>query len=60
MSTPDGGKLKDVTFNRLPSVINNARSRMPDEETVDFFLSAIEVPSKMAGLIFSDNRHRLH
>ncbi len=52
-----GSTLNDVTFHRLPKVIQRAKVLLPDQEIVGFFLCALERPPRMTGLIFCDHRN---
>lgn len=52
-----GATKADVTFNRLPNVIQAAREAIPGEEVVGYLMCALEKPPQMTGLIFCDHRH---
>ena len=54
-----GASLKDLRFNRLPTAIQEAKARLPDDDIVGFFLCALDRPPRMSGLMFCDERHAL-
>lgn len=47
-----GSTIRDLTFNRLPTVIQKAKTAIPDEDVVGFLLCALYRPPRMTGLIF--------
>lgn len=51
-----GATKTDVTFNRLPEVIQVAREAIPDDEDVGFLMCALDKPPQMTGLTFCDHR----
>jgi len=50
-----GANLSDVTFYKLPTVIEQARSALHDPEIVGYLLCALERPPQMTGLLFCDH-----
>lgn len=52
-----GATKADVTFNRLPKVIQAAREAIPEGEVVGYLMCALDRPPQMTGLIFCDHRH---
>ena len=53
-----GATLDDLKFSRLPTVIQKARTAIPDYDVVGFLASALERPPIMTGLMFCDHRHQ--
>ncbi|MBP1143152.1 hypothetical protein JOE33_000075 [Pseudomonas sp. PvP027] len=47
-----GSTIRDLSFNRLPTVIRKAKAAIPDEDVVGFLLCALYRPPRMTGLIF--------
>lgn len=47
-----GSTIRDLSFNRLPTVIQKAKAAIPDDDVVGFFLCALYRPPRMTGLIF--------
>ncbi|WP_241001438.1 hypothetical protein [Pseudomonas viridiflava] len=54
-----GASLKDLTFYRLPSMIERARIAVPDTDIVGYLICALERPPQMTGLLFCDRRRLL-
>lgn len=52
-----GATKTDVTFNRLPKVIQVAREAISDDDVVGFLICALDKLPQMTGLIFCDHRH---
>lgn len=52
-----GATKDDLKFNRLPHVIQTAKTLLPHDGIVGFFLCALERPPRMTGLIFCDHRN---
>ncbi len=47
-----GSTIRDLTFNRLPTVIRKAKAAIPEDDVVGFLLCALYRPPRMTGLIF--------
>lgn len=47
--------MSGVTFNKLPRVIEQARSAVPDPEIVGYLLCALERPPQMTGVLFCNH-----
>lgn len=47
-----GSTIRDLTFNRLPTVIQKARVAIPEDDVVGFLLCALYRPPRMTVLIF--------
>ncbi|WP_122677843.1 MULTISPECIES: hypothetical protein [Pseudomonas] len=47
-----GSTIRDLSFNRLPTVIQRAKAAIPEDDVVGFLLCALYRPPRMTGLIF--------
>lgn len=47
-----GSTIRDLSFNRLPTVIQKAKAAIPEDDVVGFLLRALYRPLRMTGLIF--------
>ena len=47
-----GSTIGDLTFNRLPTVIQKAKVAIPEEDVVGYLLCALYRPPRITGLIF--------
>lgn len=48
---------ENLSFHRLPTVIQCAKEAIPDEAIVGFLACALERGGRMTGLMFCDHRH---
>jgi len=47
-----GSTIRDLSFNRLPTVIQRAKAAISEDDVVGFLLCALYRPPRMTGLIF--------